>query len=85
MCIESPENTHFLLFYVEVQYSILLMVCFGLVDNAAMFQHLDTFKSRSWFKKKKKKAIYLNSLHGRRVYESQWKSIQNETFLPLSF
>lgn len=49
-----------------------------------MFQHLDTFKSRSWFKKKKK-AIYLNSLHGRQVYESQWKSIQNETFLPVSF
>lgn len=29
----------------------------------------------------KKKIIYLNSLHGRQVYESQWKSIQKETFL----
>lgn len=28
-----------------------------------------------------KKIIYLNSLHGRQVYESQWKSIQKETFL----
>lgn len=29
----------------------------------------------------KKKIIYLNSLHGRQVYESQWKSIPKETFL----